>query len=209
MKLDDKEMIDYSKLIDEEIIALAQQKDSDAETYLLEKYRETAKSKAKLYYIVGADSEDVIQEAMIGLFKAIRSFNPEKNATFKTYAAYCINNQIISAIKKANREKHQVLNNSYSLENPLGDREGNPKIDHMLKAPGYTNPEAFLLVKEIVKYIKDDRDELFSDFEAKVLKEKIRGAQIKDIAEKLGKSPKSVTNALQRIKKKVVAYLEK
>lgn len=205
MKSDDKEMIDYSKLRDEEVIVLAQQKDSDAETYLLEKYRETAKSKAKLYYIVGADSEDVIQEAMIGLFKAIRSFNPEKNATFKTYAAYCINNQIVSAIKKANREKHQVLNNSYSLENPLG----NPKIDNMLKAPGYTNPEAFLLVKEIVKYIKDDRDELFSDFEAKVLKEKIRGLQIKDIAEKLGKSPKSVTNALQRIKKKVVAYLEK
>lgn len=207
MRLEDKEMIDYSVLKDEEVILLAQKKDSDAENYLLEKYREMAKNKAKLYYIIGADSEDVIQEAMIGLFKAIRSHNPERTASFRTYAVYCINNQIISAIKKANRDKHQLLNNSFSLENKIGGNEENPKINHILKASEDTDPEAFLLIKEVVEYIKDDTHNLFSDFESKVLREKIKGNSIKDISKKFHKSPRSVTNAVQRIKKKVVAYL--
>lgn len=195
-------------LTDEQLLQMAREGSKTAEEILLEKYKGLAKNKAKIYYIVGADSEDVVQEGMIGLFKAIRNFDPDKNASFKTFADVCINSQIITAIKNANRQKHQPLNESLSINKEMDESVSNT-IGDVLRASRENDPEALTLIKEVVSCLKAYDSGLFSDFEWKVWSEKLKGKEYIEIAQSLGKSPKSIDNALQRIKKKVVAYMEK
>lgn len=196
-------------LTDEQLVKMAQEGSETAEEILIEKYKSYVKGKAKLYYIVGADSEDVVQEGMIGLFKAIRSFDAEKNASFKTFADTCISGQIITAIKKANRRKHQPLNESLSLNKELDDETQTTIYGDLLHSSSDSEPEAAMLFQEKLEALKTSDSGLFSNFEWRVWNEKLKGKDYNEIAETLEKSPKSIDNAMQRIKKKIVAYLEK
>ena len=196
-------------LTDEQLVKMAQEGSETAEEILIEKYKGLVKNKAKTYYITGADSEDVVQEGMIGLFKAIRSFDVSKQTAFKTFADTCVNSQIISAIKKANRKRHKPLNESVSLNKEVDDGTQDISVGDILQASMDNDPEALLLLQEVVDYLKTYDSGLFSKFEREVWIEKLKGKNYMEIAEHLGRSPKSVDNALQRIKKKIVAYLEK
>lgn len=195
-------------LTDEQLVKMAQEGSETAEEILIEKYKNLVKSKSKLYYIVGADSEDVVQEGMIGLFKAIRGYNEDKEASFKTYAEMCVNSQILTAIKKANRLKHQPLNEFVSFSKEVEEGERDATLGDVLRASHANEPEELMLLKEVVHYLKAYDSGLFSDFEWKVWTEKLKGKSYLEISEALEKSPKSIDNALQRIKKKLVAYLE-
>lgn len=196
-------------LTDEQLVKMAQEGSETAEEILIEKYKGLVKIKAKTYYITGADSEDVVQEGMIGLFKAIRSFDADKQAAFKTFADTCVNSQILSAIKKANRKRHRPLNESVSLNKEVDDEKHDISVGDIMQASMDNDPEALLLLQEVVDYLKTYDSGLFSKFEREVWVEKLKGRNYMEIAEQLGRSPKSVDNALQRIKKKIVAYLEK
>ena len=196
-------------LTDEQLVRMAQEGSETAEEILIEKYKGLVKNKAKTYYITGADSEDVVQEGMIGLFKAIRSFDVSKQTAFKTFADTCVNSQIISAIKKANRKRHKPLNESVSLNKEVDDGTQDISVGDILQASMDNDPEALLLLQEVVDYLKTYDSGLFSKFEREVWIEKLKGKNYMEIAEHLGRSPKSVDNALQRIKKKIVAYIEK
>ncbi|MBR3706055.1 MAG: RNA polymerase sporulation sigma factor SigH [Firmicutes bacterium] len=198
-------------LTDEQLVKMAQEGSETAEEILIEKYKGFVKNKAKSYYIAGADSEDVVQEGMIGLFKAIRGFDANKEAAFKTFADTCVNNQIMTAIKKANRQKHQPLNESLSLSREVdgGDEGPDMIVGDLMKASMENEPEALLLLQEAVETLKAHDSGMFSAFEWQVWTEKLKGHSYVEIAEILGKSPKSIDNAIQRIKKKIVAYLEK
>lgn len=199
-------------LTDEQLLKMSQEGSKTAEELLIEKYKNLVKNRSKQYYIVGADNEDVVQEGMIGLFKAIRSYDCERNASFKTYAEQCINNQIQTAIKGANRLKHQPLNESVSINQDIvhepEDGSGNAVLEDVLKDSSENEPEAQMLLKEIIQYLTALDSKIFSDLERRVLEEKLKGMGYVEIAEILGRSPKSIDNTLQRIRKKVLAYLE-
>ena len=195
-------------LTDETLVKMAQEGSLTAEEYLIEKYKGIAKNKAKIYFITGADNEDVVQEGMIGIFKAIRSFDKDKNSTFKTFAELCITRQIITAIKNANRLKHQPLNQSVSLNTVETEDEDKPGLYETLPAKNDDDPETLLVMKEIVDYLIENENGIFSKFENKVLSEKLKGKDYKEIANELLKKPKVVDNALQRIKKKIGVYLD-
>lgn len=189
----------YRELIDEELVLLAQSGDSLAEECLIKRYTNSIRERKHIYFIAGADSEDVIQEGMIGLFKAIQSYCADKDASFKTYANLCINRQIISAIRAAARRKHEPLNNSISLD---GERD-----DESLFS-GYTDTADDLLIeKKLAEIIWSDENSLLSRMEKTVLKEYIKGKSYGEIANKLGKNTKSIDNAMQRIRKKIVTYI--
>ena len=195
-------------LTDEQLVKMSQEGSETAEEILIEKYKSLVKNKAKAYYIAGADNEDVVQEGMIGLFKAIRSYDANKEAAFKTYADTCINSQIITAIKKANRRKHQPLNESISLNSEVSEGDWETTMQDVLEGTGENDPEAMALAREIAESLQEAGSEIFSDFEWKVWSEKLKGHDYQEIAEILQRPPKSIDNALQRIKKKILAYLE-
>ncbi|MCI8608481.1 MAG: RNA polymerase sporulation sigma factor SigH [Firmicutes bacterium] len=195
-------------LTDEQLVRMAQEGSETAEEILIEKYKNLVKSKAKLYYIVGADNEDVVQEGMIGLFKAIRGYDGKKEASFKTYAQVCIDSQIITAIKRANRLKHQPLNESISISKEVDEEDKDATLADVLRDAHGNEPEEQMLVKEVVQFLQEYDNGLFSDFEWSVWMEKLKGKDYVEIAHILNKSPKSIDNALQRIKKKILAYLE-
>lgn len=195
---------------EEELVALAQQGDSDAEEYLIRKYKNTVKTKARLYFMAGADREDVVQEGMIGIFKAIRSYDSEKQASFRTFAELCINRQIITAVKRATRMKHVPLNTSVSLSKPItSNRFSDPDqtLEETLSCDSSSDPEALLLLKEVMDLIQQNGNEIFSELELRVWNEYMQGKTYVQIAEKTHKSSKTVDNAIQRTKRKLEAYL--
>lgn len=222
MKLEDREMPnklvsgkkrkisynDLNVLTDETLVKMAQEGSSTAEEYLIEKYRTVAKHKTKSFFIVGGDNEDVIQEGMIGIYKAIRDYDCEKDATFKTFAELCITRQIISATKKANRLKHKPLNQYVSLSAEDDELEGGNELSNMLAANSIDEPESIYVIKEIIECITENDKGLFSPLESQVLEEKIKGNSYTNIAKLLGKEPKAIDNALQRIKKKIDDVLD-
>ncbi|MBQ2845820.1 MAG: RNA polymerase sporulation sigma factor SigH [Firmicutes bacterium] len=192
---------------DRDLVLKAQSGDLDAEETLMRKYKETVKIKAKMYYMAGADEEDVVQEGMIGLFKAIRQYDADKETSFGTFAGICITRQIISAIRSADRDKHKALNTSVSLSDPLKDESGEMTVEDTLRTNMAENPETLLVMKDIAGYILHNGDNILSDLEMEVLSEVLKGRSHEEIAEKLGKNSKSIDNALQRTKKKIVSYL--
>ena len=196
-------------LTDEQLVKMAQEGSETAEEILIEKYKSLAKGKAQIYFIVGADNEDVIQEGMIGLFKAVRSYDPDRDAAFRTYADLCINSQIITAIKKANRRKHQPLNESLSLNKTVMEDDRETTMENVLRDSEENNPEALMLMREVIDCLKAQDSGIFSAIEWKVWNEKRKGRSYTEISKILKKSPKSIDNAIQRIKKKVLAYMEK
>jgi len=194
----------YAGMADEMLVREAQGGNADAEEYLIRKYKDVVRGKAHIYFIVGADSEDIVQEGMIGIFKAIKGYNETKHASFNTFAEICINRQILSAIKAARRQKHAPLNNSLSLSDPLSDGE-DKTIGDTLPSDGYANPEAIYIFKEDMNYVEDGS--VFSDMELRAWNEYMKGHTCSEIARMMGKTPKAVDNAIQRAKRKLEEYL--
>ena len=198
----------YKAFTDDELVTMARNGDVDAEEYLIQKYRDTAKSRARLYFMVGGDKEDIVQEGMIGIFKAIRSYDPEKEASFRTFAELCISRQIITAIKQAGRLKHSPLNTSVSLWKPVSEEDNGNTLADILSSDSNSDPETVLLLTEIIDYVTKEDSKVFSELEMKVWMEYIQGKSCAQIAEEMGRTPKSVDNAIQRTKRKINLYLK-
>lgn len=195
-------------LTDEQLVKMAQEGSETAQEILLEKYKGFVKKKTKDYYIAGGDGEDLVQEGMIGLFKAIQNYDENRDASFRTFAELCVNNQISSAIKKANRLKHQPLNESISFSKEVEGDGMDTTLGDMIQASSQHEPEELVLMREIVKVLKNSDGDMFSELEWQVWNETLKGKSYQEIAEHLDRSPKSIDNALQRIKKKIIAYLQ-
>ena len=196
----------YRLMTDEVLAGLAQAGDREAEDILIRRYVEMIRGKAHLYFIVGADSEDVIQEGMIGLFKAIHDYSGNREATFKTFAELCINRQILTAVKTASRLKHQPLNDSVSLSTPV-DETGGGTLEESLGGDMASNPEVVFMENTLSSLLTDENSTLFSSMERRVLKEYLAGKKYPEIAQSLGKSYKAVDNAMQRIRRKISEYM--
>lgn len=194
---------DYEKLKDENIIELVHNGDELALEYIIEKYKKLVRVKARPYFIIGADHEDIIQEGMIGLYKAIRDF--DGNYIFYSFAELCVKRQIITAIKSASRQKHIPLNSSLSLNNIIYDDNECSYIE--LFADKLSNPEELLIGREDKNYIEEKILHNLSKLERKVLILYLRGKSYYEIANIVGKDEKSIDNALQRVKKKVEKIL--
>ena len=191
---------------DEELVRLAREGSLPAEEYLIRKYKGLARVKAQHYYITGGDREDVIQEGMIGIFKAIRDYDGGGEASFRTFVDLCVTRQILTAVDQANRQKHQILNNSVSLSEPGEDADALPLVERLVAGEN-ADPEALAMLNEVVDGLTADGVTVFSALENRVWAMMRQGMSYREIAEKLGRSPKSVDNAIQRIRKKIYQYL--
>ena len=202
-------MSDYSTLKDEDVSGLVREGDALAQDFLLNKYKTFVKTKARAYFLIGADREDIIQERMIGLYKAIRDYISQKNAPFKSFAELCVNRQLITAIKAAGRQKHMPLNSSVSLNKTVYDDESDDTyIDMLESAEAVTSPETIFIGIENRNSIVEHIMEALSSFEKKVLSFYLQGKTYSEIAKATGKSEKSIDNALQRVKKKTEKFME-
>ena len=193
---------------DEELAALAQNGDSDAEEILLTRYKDLVLSKSSLYYIVGGDRDDIVQEGMIRLYKAIRDYKQEKLSSFRAFAELCITRQIITAIKTATRQKHIPLNSYVSLNKPLYDEESDRTLLDIIMEGNSGNPEDMIINQENLGNIHQKINEVLSGLEQEVLAAYLDGKSYQEIAETLGRHVKSIDNALQRVKRKLEKYLE-
>ena len=198
----------FAELSDEEIVAMSHEGDAAAEEYLLDKYKNFVRSKARSYFLVGADHEDIVQEGMIGLYKAIRDYRPDKLSSFRAFAELCITRQIITAIKTATRQKHIPLNNYVSLNKPLYDEESDRTLLDIIIEGRTSDPEEMIINMENVGNIRTKINEVLSGLEQEVLNAYLDGKSYQEIAESLGRHVKSIDNALQRVKRKLEKYLE-
>lgn len=198
----------YAEFTDEQIVEMSHNGDSAAEEYLLDKYKNFVRSKARSYFLVGADHEDIVQEGMIGLYKAIRDYRPDKLSSFRAFAELCITRQIITAIKTATRQKHIPLNNYVSLNKPLYDEESDRTLLDVIIEGRTSDPEEMIINMENVGNIRAKISEVLSGLEQEVLNAYLDGRSYQEIAESLGRHVKSIDNALQRVKRKLEKYLE-
>ena len=198
----------YAEFTDEQIVEMSHNGDSSAEEYLLDKYKNFVRSKARSYFLVGADHEDIVQEGMIGLYKAIRDYRPDKLSSFRAFAELCITRQIITAIKTATRQKHIPLNNYVSLNKPLYDEESDRTLLDVIIEGRTSDPEEMIINMENVGNIRAKISEVLSGLEQEVLNAYLDGRSYQEIAESLGRHVKSIDNALQRVKRKLEKYLE-
>ena len=198
----------YGQMTDEEIVQLCHEGDHHAEEYLLNKYKNFVRSKARSYFLIGADHEDIVQEGMIGLYKAIRDFRQEKLSSFRAFAELCITRQIITAIKTATRQKHIPLNSYVSLNKPLYDEESDRTLLDIIMEGSAGNPEDMIINQENLGNIHQKINEVLSGLEQEVLAAYLDGKSYQEIAEALGRHVKSIDNALQRVKRKLEKYLE-
>lgn len=199
----------YKQMSDEQLVELAQGGDEIAEEILIRKYKTLIKYKSHLYFAVGTDSEDLMQEGMIGLFKAIRSYENEKKASFRTYADICINRQILSVVKQSTRMKYSPLNTSISIDNNCFSEDNDISIADVLPSSLNDDPETILIMKEKMQGLESEGKSFFSQLESKVLVEVLRGKNYNEIGKMMDKSPKSIDNAIQRIRKKLEIHLMK
>ena len=197
----------FLSMTDEEVVVLAQNGDGQALAYLLNKYKNFVRSKARSYFLIGADHEDIVQEGMIGLYKAIRDFQPSRLASFRSFAELCVKRQIITAIKAATRQKHVPLNSYVSLNKPLYDEESDRTLLDVIEGR-VTNPEDLYISQEDLSRIQNQISEVLSDLERQVLEAFMDGKSYQEIAELLGRHVKSIDNALQRVKRKLFKFRE-
>ena len=198
----------YSNMKDEDLIRKIKSGDNDALDYILNKYQEVVNMKVSRYFIIGAEKEDIIQEGLIGLYKAIKSFDPEKQNSFKSFANLCIERQLITAIKSSNRQKHMPLNSYLSLNMSAYDKEDDDtSIYDIFDANIIEDPLDTITKKEYYKSVEDIIDKSLSIFEKNVLNELVNGSSYTAIAQKLDSPVKSVDNAIQRIRKKTMKNL--
>ena len=201
--------LDFESMADEDVVQLAQESDGAALEYLLNKYKNFVRTKARSYFLIGADHEDIVQEGMIGLYKAIRDYRRDKLKSFRAFAELCITRQIITAIKTATRQKHIPLNNYVSLNRPLYDEDSERTLLDVITDDVPTNPEEMLIDREDLSVIEGRIGEMLSDLEKQVLVRYMEGKSYVEISKTMGRHVKSVDNALQRIKRKLQKYLEK
>jgi len=200
---------DLSERTDEEFVAEYKRGSQVALEALLERYRNFTRMKARSYFLIGADKDDIVQEGMIGLYKAIRDFNPDRQTSFRAFAEICITRQIITAIKTATRQKHIPLNSYVSLSRPVSsDDEQERSLGDLPRAPHVSDPADMLISSEELRGMKLAFAEILSEFEADVLHLYVEGKSYQEIGEFLGRHVKSIDNALQRIKRKVELHLK-
>lgn len=202
----------YEKLesmSDEDIATFCREQESGiALEYLINKYRNFVRAKARSYFLIGADREDIVQEGMIGLYKAVRDFRSDKLASFRAFAELCITRQIITAIKTATRQKHIPLNSYISLNKPIYDEESDRTLLDILSGTRVTDPEELIISREEFSDIEEKMGEILSDLEWKVLMAYLDGKSYQEIAVDLKRHVKSIDNALQRVKRKLERYLD-
>ena len=195
--------INYEDLTDEAVAELARNYDGDALEFLLNKYKNFVRAKARSYFLIGADREDIVQEGMIGLYKAVRDFRSSKLSSFRAFAELCITRQIITAIKTATRQKHRPLNSYVSLNKPAYDEESDRMLIDVISSVKVSNPEDIIIGREDYSTIESKMGKMLSPLEMQVLRKYIEGKSYFEVADELGRSVKSVDNALQRVKNKL------
>ena len=194
---------------DDDLVLAARSGDDAALCELLNKYRSFARVKARSYFLVGADREDIVQEGMIGLYKAIRDFNPDMQSSFRAFAELCVTRQIITAIKTATRQKHGPLNNYVSFSRPVsGDDDGERVLGDVIPTVAISDPADLVISAERIRALQAHFDEVLSDLETEVLRLYVEGKSYQEIAERLQRHVKSIDNALQRIKRKLEGHLQ-
>nr|WP_235442573.1 MULTISPECIES: RNA polymerase sporulation sigma factor SigH [Brevibacillus] len=195
-------------MTDEEVVDLVRDNDAEALEYLINKYKNFVRAKARSYFLIGADREDIVQEGMIGLYKSIRDFRGDKLTSFKAFAELCITRQIITAIKTATRQKHIPLNSYVSLDKPIYDEDSDRTLLDVISGTKVTDPEELFINREEFDDIEGKMSEILSDLERQVLMLYLDGRSYQQIAVELKRHVKSIDNALQRVKRKLERYLE-
>ncbi|ASI34112.1 MULTISPECIES: RNA polymerase sporulation sigma factor SigH [unclassified Exiguobacterium] len=197
--MSDEALVEQAKVFD----------NSDALEFLIERYRNFVRAKARSYFLIGADREDIIQEGMIGLYKAVRDYRTDKLASFKGFAELCITRQMITAIKTATRQKHIPLNSYISLDKPIYDDESSERtLLDIITSTAPSDPQILIVNREEYADIETKMDEILSDLERKVLALYLDGRTYQEISDDLDRHVKSIDNALQRVKRKLERYLE-
>ena len=195
-------MCRYNEMTDEALIERLRAGESAIAYYLMEKYKGLVRKKARAMFLIGGDTDDLIQEGMIGLFKAVRDYQPDRDAAFQTFASICVDRQIYNAIQSSNRQKHQPLNSYISLSEQDGENE-----EHLGDNWG-ENPESIIIDQENVQDLEQEITATLSPMENQVLEYYLAGNGYGEIAQIMGKTPKSIDNALQRIRIKIREQLE-
>ena len=198
----------YEEMTDEQIVQLAQAGEEPALVYLLNKYKNFVRSKARSYFLIGADHEDIVQEGMIGLFKAIRDYREDRLSSFRAFAELCITRQIITAIKTATRQKHIPLNSYVSLNKPIYDEESDRTLLDMITEGYLANPEDVLINREDMSLIEVRIAQSLSPLERQVLAKYLQGKSYQEISRDMKRQIKSIDNALQRVKRKLAKIME-
>lgn len=198
----------FEMMQDEQVVDIARAGSVLAQEYLINKYKSFVRAKARSYFLIGADREDIIQEGMIGLYKAIRDFKSDKLASFKAFAELCITRQIITAIKTATRQKHIPLNSYISLNRPIYDEDSDRTLLDIMPGDQILDPEELVINTEEVDSMEDKITEILSDLEWQVLNSYLDGKSYLEIADDLNRHVKSIDNALQRVKRKLERYLD-
>lgn len=193
---------------DEQLVELVHNGNSEALDFVIHKYRNFVRAKARSYFLIGADKEDIVQEGMIGLYKAVRDYKGDKLSTFRAFAELCITRQIITAIKTATRQKHIPLNSYVSLDKPIYDEESDRTLMDVLTGTKASDPQELIINREQFSSIEGKVNELLSDLERRVLALYLDGRSYQEISEQLNRHVKSIDNALQRVKRKLERYLE-
>jgi RNA polymerase, sigma 30 subunit, SigH len=203
-----KTVTEFDSMEDEDVVVEAQQDNDKALEYIINKYKSFVKSKARSYFLIGADREDIVQEGMIGLYKAIRDFKADKLSSFRAFAELCITRQIITAIKTATRQKHIPLNSYVSLNKPLYDEESDRTLMDIIAEGKISDPEELVISNEEFNNIECKMGEILSDLEWEVLTSYLQGKSYQEIAATLDRHVKSIDNALQRVKRKLEKYID-
>ena len=198
----------FTDMTDEELVSLVHSGNTEALDFLITKFRPFVRMKARSYFLIGADKEDIIQEGMIGLYKAIRDFRSDKLSSFRAFAELCIIRQIITAIKTATRQKHIPLNSYVSLDKPIYDDESDRTLMDVLTGNGVDDPEDLIIHNEEFQYMEEKMGEVLSELEREVLALYLDGQSYQEISEKLERHVKSIDNALQRVKRKLERHLQ-
>jgi RNA polymerase sporulation-specific sigma factor len=198
----------FDDYTDEQLVELVHQGSTDALDYLITKYRLFVKAKARSYFLIGADKEDIVQEGMIGLYKAIRDFKEDKLSSFRAFAELCITRQIITAIKTATRQKHIPLNSYVSLDKPIYDEESDRTLLDVITSSESEDPENLMIHREEYSQLEGKIGEILSELEQQVLALYLDGQSYNEISEELNRHVKSIDNALQRVKRKLERHLE-
>jgi RNA polymerase sporulation-specific sigma factor len=195
--------LEYHDRADADLVSSAKAGDNLAMEFLLNKYKKFVGIKTKSYFLIGGDREDIIQEGMIGLYKAVRDFRADKLSSFRAFAELCITRQIITAIKTATRQKHIPLNQSISLNKPIYDDEGERTLLDVMASQKTSDPEELVINQEVSEDIKERIQENLSDLESQVLRLYLEGKSYQEMARDLNRHTKSIDNALQRVKRKI------
>ena len=200
--------INYEQERDESLIERLRDGESTIVDYIMNKYKYLVRSKAQAMYILGADTEDLIQEGMIGLFKAVRDYDCGRDASFFTFAELCISRQMYTAVQASQRKKHAPLNTYISLYGEQKEKDEGAPLEEILSSGAGSNPETLFLDKERMEYLEGEIDKELSTFEKQVLDLYLTGMSYSQIAKVLGKEEKSTDNALQRVKAKIKKILK-